>query len=40
MRGLFGEIFGTKSAINKGLDLITAAGDVLIFTDEEKAQQK
>ena len=38
--GLFSKIFGTDSAINKGLDLIANTGDALVFTDEEKAQQK
>ncbi len=38
--GLFSKIFGTDSAINKGMDMIANAGDAMVFTDEEKAQQK
>lgn len=38
--GIFSKIFGTDSAIQSGLDMIANAGDAIVFTDEEKAQQK
>ncbi|MGF1806085.1 hypothetical protein L4C31_12630 [Aliivibrio sifiae] len=40
MMGLFSKIFGTDSAIKAGLDLIVNTGDALVFTDEEKSEQK
>ncbi|PMH45963.1 hypothetical protein BCU68_09210 [Vibrio sp. 10N.286.49.B3] len=38
--GLFGRLFGSPRAVEKGLEAIINTGDMIIFTDEEKAQQK
>ena len=38
--GILGKIFGTEEAISKSIDLIASAGDKLVYTDEEKADDK
>lgn len=38
--GIFSKIFGTDSAINKGLDMVASAGDKAFFTSEEKSDYK
>ena len=36
----FGRLFGSQSAIEKGIESIINTGDALIFTNEEKATHK